>query len=475
MIATPAPARLALGAAFAALAALGLLGLFVGQAGAQSDERFVASVEITGAIDNVSANYLSRALGVAADGGADMAVVLLDTPGGLLDSTRRMVEDILGSPVPVAVYVHPPGAQAASAGTFLLAAGNIAAMAPSTNVGAASPVGASGEELPETLASKARQDAAAFLRSIAEERGRNADALEATVLEAKSYTASEAVELGVADLVASSVPDLLEKVDGRVVDVDGAERVLDVEGLPVRNIGRSALERFLGAIANPNIAFLLLSIGGIGILVEFYSPGVFVPGVFGVIALALAFVALGNLPVNWTGLGLMGLALVLFFIELQAPGMSVPGVLGGVAFIIGAFLLFGGFTAQPLDGPDFRVSVWALVGVGVGIAGVLTLLVRASLAARRVTQPPSQLGSAGLVGEEGVAVTALAPEGTVVVVGEEWSAVSAGGGRIERGAQVEVVAVEGLTLFVGRPGGAGDADAVARRPGPGVSIGDESK
>ena len=449
MIACLKPARRAL---LAGLVAVGLLGVVAGQAVAQSDDRHAASIELSGAIDAVSANYLSRALDVAADGGADIAVVLLDTPGGLLDATRRMVEDVLGSSVPVAVYVHPAGAQAASAGTFLLAAGHVAAMAPSTNVGAASPVGASGEELPETLASKARQDAAAFLRSIAEERGRNAEALEATVLEAASYTASEAVELGVADLVASSVPDLLARVDGRTVQVGGEERVLDVEGLPVRTIGRSVIERFLGAIANPNIALLLLSIGGIGVLIEFYSPGGFIPGVLGVIALALAFVALGYLPVNWTGLGLMGLALVLFFVELQAPGMSVPGVLGGVSFIIGAFLLFGGVASQPLDGPSFRVSVWTLVGIGVAIAGIMTLLVRASLTARRTVQPASQRGVAGLVGEEAVAVTALDPAGTVVAIGEEWSAVSFGGGRIERGEQVEIASVDGLRLVVRRRG-----------------------
>ena len=182
MIATWKPARLALTAGLAAILAVGLLGLLAGHVWAQSQDRHVALVELDGAIDVVSANYVSRTLDTAADDGAEMAVILLDTPGGLLDSTRKMVEDILGSPVPVAVYVHPAGAQAASAGTFLLAAGHIAAMAPSTNVGAAAPVGASGEELPETLASKARQDAAAFLRSIADVRGRNADALEATVL-----------------------------------------------------------------------------------------------------------------------------------------------------------------------------------------------------------------------------------------------------------------------------------------------------
>ena len=437
-------------AGLSVLLVAGLVGILVGEAAAQSSESHIAVIAVDGAIDAVAADYLSRALDVAAERGAALAIVLLDTPGGLLDSTRQMVEDIFGSTVPVAVYIFPAGAQAASAGTFVMAAGHVAVMAPSTNVGAAAPVGPSGEDLPETLASKATEDAAAFLRSIADERGRNGDALEATVLESASYSAAEAVDLKVADLVASDIGDLIEQVDGRTVEVAGAERVLEIEGLPTETIGRNPLERFLGVIADPNIALLLLSIGGFGILIEFYNPGAFVPGVFGVIALSLAFVALGNLPVSWTGLGLIALSMVLFFVELQAPGVSVPGILGGIAFLVGAFLLFGGFSPQPLDGPSFRVSVWVLVGVGAGIAMIMTLLIRTSQRARSIPQLASQHGSAAAIGQVGRAVTALDPAGTVLVLGEEWSALSETGARIEREEQVEVTAVKGLMLIVRR-------------------------
>ena len=439
-------------AGLAALVAAGLIGILADEAAAQPSDSYIAVITVDGAIDAVAANYLSRALDVATERGAALAIVLLDTPGGLLDSTRKMVEDIFGSPVPVAVYVFPPGAQAASAGTFVMAAGHVAAMAPSTNVGAAAPVGPSGEDLPETLASKATEDAAAFLRSIADERGRNADALEATVLESASYSAGEAVDQKVADLVASDIDDLIGQLDGRSVQLGGAERVLEIEGLPTETIYPNLLERFLGVIANPNIALLLLSIGGFGILIEFYNPGAFVPGVFGVIALALAFVALGNLPVNWTGFGLIALSMVLFFVELQAPGVSVPGILGGIAFLVGAFLLFGGFSPQPLDGPNFRVSVWVLVGIGAGIAAIMTLLIRTSLRARRMPQLASQHGIAAAVGQMGGAATVLDPAGTVLVLGEEWSALSETGARIERGEQVEVTAVKGLMLIVRRAG-----------------------
>ncbi len=403
-----------------------------------------------GAIDPVSAGYLSRALDVAADREAALVLVLLDTPGGLLDSTREMVEAIFASPIPVAVYTWPSGAQAASAGTFVLAAGHVAAMAPSTNVGAASPVDPSGEDLPDTLASKATQDAAAFLRSIADERGRNAEALEATVLDSASYSAPEALDLDVIDLIATGFEDLFAQIDGRSVEVAGSFQALEVEGLSTRAIDRNLVERFLGVIANPNIALLLLSIGGFGILIEFFNPGGWVAGIFGLIALALAFVALGNLPVNWTGFGLIVLAMVLFYIETQAPGLSVPGVAGGIAFVLGAFLLFGGFAPPALDGPSSRVSIWVLVGIGLTIAAIMTLLVRTSLRARRAPQETDRQEIAATVGETAIAATTLDPTGTVNVLGEEWSAISDTSEPIESGEQVRVTATEGLTLRVRR-------------------------
>ena len=449
----PLWARRTLFGTFLLVFLLGLFGTLVANTetlSAQSAQSHVAVITIDGAIDPISAGYLSRALDVAADRDAALVLVLLDTPGGLLDSTREMVEAIFASPVPVVVYAWPPGAQAASAGTFILAAGHVAAMAPSTNVGAASPVGPGGEDLPDTLASKATQDAAAFLRSIAGERNRNVEALEVTVLDAVSYSASEALELGVIDMVASGLEDLLAQLDGRKVNIDGSVLTLEVEGLATVAVDRNLVERFLGVIANPNIALLLLSIGGFGILIEFYNPGGWVAGIFGVIALALAFVALGNLPVNWTGFGLIALAMVLFFVEVQAPGLSVPGIAGGIAFVLGAFLLFGGFSPPALDGPSTRVSIWVLVGTGLTIAAVMTLLVRTSLQARRLPQATDRQEIAAAIGELAIAVTALNPSGTVNVLGEEWSAVSGTGEAIQEGESVLVTETKGLTLHVKR-------------------------
>ena len=429
------------------LVLLGIAGAIAGilapAVGAQG--RHVAVVELDGAIDPISAGYLGRAIDLAAEDGAHLIVVLLDTPGGLLSSTRDMVEDIIASEVPVVVYVSPPGAQAASAGTFVTAAAHVAAMSPTTSIGAASPVGPSGEDLPETLESKATQDAAAFIRSIAERRGRNSKALEDTVLSAASYSASEALDSNVIDLVAGSLDELLSQLDGRTVELSRGSVVLETEGLEVREIGRNPVERFLGIIADPNIAFLLISLGGLGLVVELWNPGLFVPGIAGVVALGLGFVALGNLPVNWVGAGLLALGIALFVAELQAPGIGVFGIGGVVCFVLGAFLLFGDTSPPGIEAPSVEVSAWVIGGVSVLLAASLVVLVRLGVQSRRtsyLTQTQT------LMGRTGRATTALEPRGTVQVASELWSAVSDSGESIEEGVEVMVVDMDGLTLKV---------------------------
>jgi membrane-bound serine protease (ClpP class) len=409
--------------------------------------RHVAVIQID-AIDPISAGFLGRGINLAADEGAQLIVVFLDTPGGFLHSTRDMVEKILASEIPVVVFVTPPGAQAASAGTFITASAHVAAMSPTTNIGAASPVGPSGEDLPETLESKAIQDTAAFMRSIAEQRGRNSEALEDTVLRATSYSASEALDKGIIDLIAKDLDDLLSQLNGRTVEMDRGGYVLETEGLDVREIGRNPVELFLGLIADPNIAFLLVSLGGIGLIVELWNPGLFVPGVAGVIALGLGFVALGNLPVNWVGAGLLMLGIALFLAELQAPGIGVFGIAGGVCFVLGAFLLFGDTSAPGVEAPSVKVSIWAILGVSVILAAFLLALVRLAIQSRKQDYP-SQVES--LVGMTGVTTTELKPRGTVQVASEAWSAVSDSGQPIiEDGVNVMVVDVDGLTLKVSR-------------------------
>ena len=435
-----------------ALVVLGFGGAIASQAidtvRAQGDH--AALVEIDGAIQPLSARFLARAIDTATEDNAEVLIVLLDTPGGLLDSTREMVEAILASPVPVVVYVSPAGAEATSAGTYITAAAHVAAMAPSTNIGAATPVSSTGEDLPETLKSKASEAAAAFIRSIAEERGRNAEALEGTVLEAKAYSASEALDSGIIDLIARDVPALLEAIHGRQVEMERGARTLETANIPVRRIDPTALDRFLGFIADPNIAFILLALGSLGILIEVMSPGLIGPGALGVIALALAFVALGNLPVNWVGVGLLVFGVVLFLVEVQVPGIGVFGVAGAVSFVLGAFFLFGGIAPPPITTPSFRIDLWLLAAVSVVLFALLRLSLRTLAFARKADYVSP---SANLVGQVGKVVSSLEPRGTVRVNGESWSAESLSGQPIAEGVEIVVMEVDGLTLKVSEAGG----------------------
>ena len=409
-----------------------------------------ALIEIDGPIHAISARFLERALDTAAEDGARIAIVTLDTPGGLLDSTRKMVGAIQESPVPVVVYVSPAGARAASAGTFIAASAHVAAMAPVTNIGAAAPVAGGGEDLPDTVKAKATQDAAAFMRQIAETRGRNAEALTDTILKATAYSATEAVENNVVDLIAQDLDDLLRQIDGRTVDVRGADVVLDTAGLEIRPVSRTPVESFLGFIANPNIAFLLFVVGSIGLVVEIFSPGLIGPGVVGLLCLALAVLAFGYLPVNWVGVALLVFAAVLFFFELQAPGVGLFGIVGVISFLIGAFFLFGGFTPPPIPTPSFRVSIWLMGGIGAALAGLTVVSIRFLAADRRTVYVSP---SANLIGRTGTVMTALDPKGSVQVIGETWTAVTQSDRPIEVGKEVVVREVDGLTLKVSEPDG----------------------
>ena len=420
---------------------LGWLALADSLSPASGDGRFAAVIRIDGAIDAVTARYLSRAIDKAEADEAVLIIVEIDTPGGRLDSTRDMVEDILGARVPMAVYVSPSGAQAASAGTFITAAANFAMMAPTTNIGAASPISSSGEDLPETLGRKVTEDTLAFIRGIAQRRGRNSDALEATVTEARAYSATEAIELGVVDLIADDITDLLAQLDGRRAETAAGTVVLDTSGLDIREIKKTLLERFLTVIADPNIAFLLLSIGGIALVAEFFSPGFFGPGIVGVLALLLAFVALGQLPVNWVGVALILFAMGLFYFEMQAPGIGVFGVGGVVTFVVGAFLLFGGFfEASEVPEPTVEVNRWLIVATAtVTAAALLSLL----MLAREGGSADAYVAAsdAALIGERGVAISDLQPSGRVRIGDREWNAVTDEGDPVPEGGDVRVVGV----------------------------------
>ncbi len=401
---------------------------------------YVALIQIDGAIDESSDRYLSRAIDQATRDQAALALIEIDTPGGLLSSTRSMVESILDAEIPVAVYVAPRGARAGSAGTFITAAGNFAVMAPGTNIGAASPISSTGDDIPSTLAKKVNEDTQAFIRSIADVRGRNADALEETVTLARSYTAEEALALNVVDLIASDRFDLLNLVDGLTAETAAGPVVVQTRDLPIREINKNLLEQFLAILGNPSVAGILISLGSLALLIEFYTGGSIGPGVAGVIMLALGFLGAGQLPLNWVALGLIIFAMLLFFLEMQAPGIGIFGIGGVFSLAIGLFFLFGNFSGGPeIPEPGTQVSPW-VIGSFFGAAGVLLVALIFLTRSTGYVYTGKQ-GTATLAGQEGLALSALEPGGQVIVAGQEWTASAPAGSRISPGDRVRVVSV----------------------------------
>ncbi len=436
--------------------AMSVLAVAAGMAGAalaQVQPREAHVVEVDAIISPITERYITRALEEAERSGAEAVVITLDTPGGLLSATRDITEKLLAAPVPVAVYVSPQGAHAASAGTFVTAAAHIAAMAPGTNIGAASPIGGQGEDLDETLKEKVFEDTAAQIRAIAETRGRPSEPLEATVLEAKSYTAEEALEVGIIDVIAVNVNDLLKQIDGRTVVIlaeDGERSVtLHTADAPVRNIRMGLFDRILSYIADPNIAFLLISLGGLGLFVELWNPGLIFPGVAGLVALVLGLAALGSLPGNWAGAALILLAFVLFSIEFNVDGFGVFGALGVASIVLGGILLFAHFGTPSPVLPDIRVSWWAITPVA-GTMGIGVLLFAREVGRTRREQFRQGTPEPILIGMTGMVSAALAPEGKVRVRGETWTARALDGSHIERGASVVVRTEHGALLEVER-------------------------
>ncbi len=421
-----------------------LLGL-AGQAMAQGEGGEVLVAEVDGIINPVSQRYITRAIERGERDGVEAVIILLDTPGGLLSSTREAFEGLLNAEVPTVVFVSPRGAQAASAGTFITAAANFAVMAPGSSIGAATPVGSGGEELPDTIKSKATNAAAADMRAIAAERGRNAEALESTVLEAESFSAEEAVELRVVDFIAEDVNDLLLKLDGMTATVAGGERTLETRGASTRRLNMSLIDRFLYILADPNISFILLSVGGLAVVVEILNPGLIFPGLTGVLCLTLAFMSLGNLPVNWAGAALILLGVALIVAEFYVAGFGILGIGGIVSFIIGGLLLFAHFGSPSPTEPSLGVSLWVLIPLAAVVAAVglwvMMTIVRQHKVERVLDMSPE-------IGSEGVATTDLDPRGTVRLNTQIWTAYSKYGSIVHSGEAVRVVAKEGAVLAV---------------------------
>jgi membrane-bound serine protease (ClpP class) len=438
--------RLTLVFVFLSMLVTGMLGPVLARAQAP-DSPHVLVMTVDGIINSVKVRFISRAMDQAQEEGATLLVIKLDTPGGLLSSTREIVELLLESPLPVAVFVSPKGARAGSAGTFLTAAGNFAVMAPGTNIGAASPISATGEDLEDTLATKIENDAAALVRSIAQTRGRNEDKLEETVRTAASYSAQEAVADNVVDFIAEDLDDLLAQIDGLTAETSMGTVVLDTEGLATRTFEKNILEHFLEFISDPNVSFILLTVGGLGIVVEMFNPGMIAPGVVGVICLLLAFLALGNLPVNWAGVVFIVLASVLIALEVAVAGFGILGVGAIVSIIVGGLLLFTQFGDVSPTMPSVNVNRWLLSGtVGVLAAG-LVYVARAAYQSRK-QGPPGK--TSALAGMHGMVTGELTPRGIVLVGNETWTAISEDDSVISVGDSVEVRSVNGLILTVFR-------------------------
>ncbi len=398
-----------------------------------------------GDVNPVMERYIDRGIDNAEDHQATAVVIRIDTPGGLSTSMEDIVQRILAADVPVIVYVWPPGGRAASAGTFITMAAHVAAMAPSTRIGAAHPVGAGGEDIEGTLGDKVTNDAVALIKSIAHERGRNEQWAEDAVRKSVSIFQDEAVEINVVDLVADDLPSLLADVDGRTVQLPQGEAVLATSNAPLVYNDMNVVERFLDIISDPNITFLLLSLGSLALIYEFVAPGHIFPGVFGAIALIIAFFSLSVLPFNWAGLALILVAFVLFVLELFVTSHGILGIGGVVALVLGGLLLTSG------NPPEFQVSKWLIYGLAAGIGAFLLFVVTSIIRVRRM---PAVVTTT-LVGRQAVARSPLDPTGMVFLDGEYWSA-TVEEGRVEPGERVVVTGMHGLTLTVSKQKGVGD-------------------
>ncbi len=402
----------------------------------------VYSAEVDSIIHPVSAEYMIETLEEADRTGAALVVFTLRTPGGLVDSTRDIVTKMLAARTPVAVFVGPSGARAASAGFLLTIAADVAAMAPGTHIGAAHPVAGAGEQMDETMAKKAEEDVAAYVRTLASARHRNVELATDAVRSSRAFTETEALNASppLVDLIASDVPDLLKQLDGRTIRrFDGRTVVLKTAGARVVPIEMSLRQRVLSAIAHPNVAYLLLSLGMLGLTIELWSPGAVLPGVVGGVSLLLAFFALQLLPVNYAGLLLILLGLLLFALEIKVASY---GLLTGGGLVS---LVFGSMILMDSRSPELQLSLRVVLPVVLGFASIGILLVRLGLAAQR---RPSVTGVNGMVGQQAQALTAIEPgmAGRVSTHGEIWQARAAE--SIPQGAQVHISNIEGLTLTV---------------------------
>lgn len=425
----------------------------------QPERAEVPVLTIEGAIGPATADYVADGIALAAEQGAPMVIIRMDTPGGLDTSMREIIRAILGSPVPVVTYVSPSGARAASAGAFILTASHVAAMAPGTNVGAATPVQLGAPTAPSSpdpgdrqgddkgnpspaksggaSEAKALNDAIAYIRSLAEMRGRNADWAEAAVRDAASLSAKSALERQVIDILARDDGDLLAQINRRVVTMGNGQVRLQTAGLRLTDVLPDWRTRLLSAITNPNIALILMMIGAYGLLFEFMNPGALYPGTIGAISLLLGFYALSVLPVNYAGLALIVLGLALISAEAFSPSFGILGIGGMIAFVLGATIMFD------TDVPQFRVALPVLAAIAVASLGATLLTMRLALRSRRTSVAT---GREEMIGATGSVLDWQGMDGHVRVHGERWNAHAAS--ELHAGQEVRIIRLQGLTLEV---------------------------
>ncbi len=408
----------------------------------QAESSRIDVLTVKGTINPVLVDYIGRSIEQAEDDGALAVIIQMDTPGGLDTAMRDIIKEIVNSRVPVVVYVSPAGARAASAGAYITLAAHVAAMAPNTAIGAATPVAMGGDgeaAMSDEMKAKIINDATAYIRDIAESHGRNAEWAEKAVREGVSATSREALELNVIDMVAADLNDLVAQLDGREVTLlDGRVVTLNTQDATINYVKMKMAEEFLYAIADPNIAYILLSVAMLGIMAEIFNPGLIFPGIVGGISLLLAFFSLGVLPVNYAGILLIVLAFGLFIGEVLTTTFGLFTVGGVVSLVIGSLILFKGAA------PVFQINPWLIATVTIVISGLFAFIVNRAISAHR---KQAKTGREELIGKPVVVKEVLDPEGTVFFKGERWAAIL-DKGQAEPGEEVIITEVDGLMLQV---------------------------
>jgi len=400
----------------------------------------VVVISVDGSINPSSAEYVISGIKQALEKNAECLIIKLNTPGGLLASTRTIVTALLGADIPVIVFVHPDGSQAASAGVFITLAAHVAVMAPATNIGAAHPVSMEGRQ-DSIMNEKATNDAAAFIRTISEKRSRNIEWAEDAVRKSLSITAAEALKLGVIDTIAISMDDLLKKLQGKKVILNSGEKVLNTSNLQIVNIEMNFRQKILSLLSNPNLAYILLMIGIYGILFELYSPGAIFPGVAGAISLILAFYSLQALPVNYAGLAFIILSVILFIVEIKVVSYGLLTLGGVISLILGSIMLIEPDSALEA----IKISWQVILVIVIFTVAFFAFAIGFGIKAQR--RKPTT-GIEGIVGEIGETITDLQPIGQIRIHGELWNAESSDGSAIGKGTKVEVTRISNLKLIV---------------------------